>query len=224
MNFTHKFLNICFIITVILVMPIIFIGILKLYYIIIPGEEIGNISDWIVFSGSYIGIITAAFGIWYQVQVNKKYEIDKENKKKKENLISLFHLFIDASDNYSKFLTLFIEEETINKSICIFPSKNIMEQLILEADSDFKDILIRGYSRFFAIELYNNLKIDKLNLISKLEDDKKIFDMINCTLKKILNTIKKEEYNNYSKFKTYVSSELEILDANCYKIDKIKRS
>ena len=43
------------ILIIILLIPIIFIGVLKLYYLIIPGEEIGSKGDWISFSGGYIG-------------------------------------------------------------------------------------------------------------------------------------------------------------------------
>ena len=66
------------ILIIILLIPIIFISVLKLYYLIIPGEEIGSKGDWISFSGGYIGSIIAVWGIWWQVSNEKKNKEIKE--------------------------------------------------------------------------------------------------------------------------------------------------
>ena len=71
------------ILIIILLIPIIFIGVLKLYYLIIPGEEIGSKGDWISFSGGYIGSIIALWGIWWQVSNEKKNKEIKEEQRYK---------------------------------------------------------------------------------------------------------------------------------------------
>ena len=71
------------ILIIILLIPIIFIGVLKLYYLIIPGKEIGIKGDWISFSGGYIGSIIALWGIWWQVSNEKKDKEIKEEQKYK---------------------------------------------------------------------------------------------------------------------------------------------
>ena len=72
---------------VILLIPIIFIIILKLYYLIIPKEEVGIKGDWIIFSGGYIGSITALWGIWWQVDNEKKEEKKKMNIEILKNML-----------------------------------------------------------------------------------------------------------------------------------------
>ena len=71
------------ILIIILLIPVIFIGVLKLYYLIIPGKEIGIKGDWISFSGGYIGSIIALWGIWWQVSNEKKDKEIKEEQKYK---------------------------------------------------------------------------------------------------------------------------------------------
>lgn len=211
------------IINLILMFPFLLVLFLKVTYEIIPGEEIGNVGDWIGFLGGYVGAIVAIFGIWYQLQDNKRSELEKERRKNRENIISLFYLFIDACDNHSKFIKFFIIKKKIDKSICIFPSKNIMEQLILEADYDFKDILIRGYTRFFVIDMYSSLNLQGEELKEKLNGDYEVFILIVKTLKSILKEVKSSRYDDYDIFKKYVLSELKILDDKSYEIDGIDK-
>lgn len=211
------------VVNLILLFPFLLVLLLKVTYEIIPGEEIGDVGDWIGFLGGYVGAIVAIFGIWYQLQENKRNELEKEKRKKRENIISLFHLFIDACENYSSFMECFIREEKINKPLCIFPTKNIMEQLIIEADSDFKSILARGYARFFAIDMYNSLNLQGEKLREELNEDYEVFRLIVETLKSILKEVKSSRYDDYDIFKKYVLSELKILDAKSYEIDGIDK-
>ena len=211
------------IINLILIFPFLLVLFLKVTYEIIPGEEIGNVGDWIGFLGGYVGAIVAIFGIWYQLQDNKRSELEKGKRKNRENIISLFHLFIDACENYSSFMEYFIREEKINKSICIFPTKNIMEQLIMEADYDFKDILVKGYARFFAIDMYSSLNLQGEKLREELNGDYEVFILIVKTLKSILKEVKSTKYDDYDTFKKYVLSELKILDDKSYEIDGIDK-
>lgn len=211
------------IINLILLFPFLLVLLLKVTYEIIPGEEIGDVGDWIGFLGGYVGAIVAIFGIWYQLQENKRNELEKEKRKKRENIISLFHLFIDACENYSSFMECFIKEEKINKPLCIFPTKNIMEQLIIEADSDFKSILARGYARFFVIDMYSSLNLQGEELKKELNGNYKVFILIVKTLKNILKEVKLSRYDDYDTFKKYVLSELKILDDKSYEIDGINK-
>lgn len=66
--------------------PIFFIGILKLYYVILPGKEIGSVGDWISFSGGYVGAILALGGIWWQIN-HSKLEKQAELEEEYNNLI-----------------------------------------------------------------------------------------------------------------------------------------
>ncbi|MGL5902179.1 MAG: hypothetical protein ACRCZO_05780, partial [Cetobacterium sp.] len=74
MFFKGNILNFIFILSA----PIISIGILKLYYIIIPGEKIGSVGDWISFAGGYVGAIVALVGIWWQIKYDEK-KLNKQN-------------------------------------------------------------------------------------------------------------------------------------------------
>lgn len=74
--------------------PIFFIGILKLYYFILPGKEIGSVGDWISFSGGYVGAILALGGIWWQInhsKLEKQSEVDNEYK---NIIIYIHHLLV----------------------------------------------------------------------------------------------------------------------------------
>ncbi|MEG1506668.1 MAG: hypothetical protein RR478_04120 [Bacilli bacterium] len=59
--------------------PVLFIGVLKFYYIVIPGKEIGTVSDWTSFSGGYIGAVLALIGLWLQLHLEKASEKEKKN-------------------------------------------------------------------------------------------------------------------------------------------------
>ena len=75
------------ILIIILLIPVIFIGVLKLYYLIIPGKEIGIKGDWISFAGGYIGSIIGIWGIWWQVDNEKK------NKKRRGGIQKFFKIY-----------------------------------------------------------------------------------------------------------------------------------
>lgn len=151
------------ILIVVLLIPIIFIIILKLYYLIIPGREIGSKGDWISFAGGYIGSIIGLWGIWWQVNNEKKDRETKEEQKYKnfkkyiEQIIE-FNLkeLENSKENIIKTYTYhvrFLNRQTI----CSFKEidetlfKNYVDKILEERD----DILIELYN--FQWELKLNL-------------------------------------------------------------------
>jgi len=69
--------------------PIVFVGLIKLYYVIVPGEEIGEKGDWISFAGGYVGALLALGGIWWETN-HKKREKEKKENEEYDNFLSYF--------------------------------------------------------------------------------------------------------------------------------------
>lgn len=70
-------------ILVVITVPFIFCGILKIVYSL-PGEEVGEVSDWIGFGGTYLGAIIAVGGIVHQIESAEKNRVFLEEKQLKE--------------------------------------------------------------------------------------------------------------------------------------------
>lgn len=69
-DYTKDFIKKVFIV---IIVPFIFLGILKIVYLL-PGTEVGEVSDWIEFGGTYLGAIIAVGGIAYQIESAEKIE------------------------------------------------------------------------------------------------------------------------------------------------------
>lgn len=65
---------------IIIITPFIFLLTLKLIYTFLPGIEIGEVGNWIEFSGTYLGAIIGITGIAYQIY--RQSEDRKEDEKK----------------------------------------------------------------------------------------------------------------------------------------------
>ena len=155
------------ILIIILLIPIIFIGVLKLYYLIIPGEEIGSKGDWISFSGGYIGSIIALWGIWWQVSNEKKNKEIKEeqrykNFKKYVERIIDFNLkeLENSRENIIKTYTYHIR--FLNETLF----KIYIDKIIEEED----DILIDLYNLQLELKLNLNKTIGFCDEKAKLMD------------------------------------------------------
>lgn len=74
---------------VIFITPIVFVGLIKLYYVVVPGEEIGEKGDWISFAGGYVGALLALGGIWWETN-HKKNEKEKKENEEYNNFLSYF--------------------------------------------------------------------------------------------------------------------------------------
>lgn len=96
MFFKNNKINLGIMTVSIFLIPILFILILKMYYYILPGEEIGEIGDWISFSGGYVGAILALLGIWGQIVVQRRRE---ESEKKEKDIGFLKYLVFTIENN-----------------------------------------------------------------------------------------------------------------------------
>lgn len=75
------------IIPVLILFPVIFIGILKMFINFVPGEMIGSIDGWLGFLGGYFGVLGAVGTVWWQLNEEKNkvlnIKIEEQNIKKK---------------------------------------------------------------------------------------------------------------------------------------------
>lgn len=85
-DYTKHFIKINFLVVfilIVIIVPFIFFGILKIVYVF-PGTEVGVVSDWIGFGGTYLGAIIAVGGIVYQIESIEKNRVFLEEKQLKE--------------------------------------------------------------------------------------------------------------------------------------------
>lgn len=209
------------ILIVILLVPVIFIGIFKLYYLIIPGEEVGVKGDWISFSGGYIGSIIALWGIWWQVNNEKKYRKIKEEQKYK-NFKKYIERIIDfnlkelenSKENIIKTYTYHIRflnrQEIYNfKEIDETLFKIYIDKIIEEED----DILIDLYNLQLELKLNLDKTIgfcdEKARLINKIiifrVEKEKMFDI---QLKKEDDNLELYYFEQFMIFNNFLSSSL----------------
>ena len=160
-----KYLNLFVAILFILGTPVLFIGILKFYYLILPGKEIGKIGDWISFSGGYVGAILALGGIWWQIN-NSKIEKESEAKDEYKNIIKyIYHI-----STYN--LTELNKSKENLKCAWTFQKIFIDENSLLKYQN-FNSYIIDKYSPFFLKNGHSCI-LDLYLLITELKDIIKI--------------------------------------------------
>lgn len=206
------------ILVVILLIPIIFIIVLKLYYLIIPGREIGSKGDWISFAGGYIGSIIGLWGIWWQVNNEKKDRETKEEQKYK-NFKKYIEQIIDfnlkelenSKENIIKTYTYhvrFLNRQTICnfKEIDETLFKNYVDKILEEKD----DILIELYNFQWELKLNLDKTVElcdeKSRLINKIinfrDEKEKMFE------KEKDNTLKTYYFEQFMIFNNFLSASL----------------
>lgn len=204
------------ILVVILLIPIIFVIFLKLYYLIIPGREIGSKGDWISFAGGYIGSIIGLWGIWWQVNNEKKEKIRKEEEKYR-NFKKYIERIIDfnlkelekSKENIIKTYTYHIR--FLNRKE-IYDFKEINEtlfQIYIDKIIEEKDDILID---FYNLQLELKLNLDKvvelcdektrlINKIINFRDEKeKMFE------KEKDNTLKTYYFEQFMIFNNFLSA------------------
>lgn len=171
-----KIINILIFVTFILGIPILFIGILKMYYLIIPGEKIGNVGDWIGFSGGYVGALLALGGIWWQIEEEKNKANVVEINTKNETLYSFLVLISNFSDNMKEISEMYLKNYFEDNSKTFFSdklfsyNKDIFFQLVSKIDVSFYR---------YAIELSNLFSLLELRK-SKINNEKVCLETFYC--------------------------------------------
>jgi len=201
------------ILIIILLIPVIFIGVLKLYYLIIPGKEIGIKGDWISFSGGYIGSIIALWGIWWQVSNEKKDKEIKEEQKYKNfkkyveriidfNLKELENSRENIIKTYTYHIRFLNRQEIYNfKEINETLFKIYIDKIIEEED----DILIDLYNLQLELKLNLDKTIgfcdEKARLMDKItifkNEKKEIFEKENNNILKLYYFEQFMIFNNF---------------------------
>lgn len=176
MFFKNNKINLGIMIVSIFLIPILFILILKMYYYILPGEEIGEIGDWISFSGGYVGAILALFGIWGQIVVQRRKE---EAEKKEKNLGLLKYLVFMISKNVNTFencLEIRDEIKFVKNNVIDCDENKISKNLI---DDNLNTLFKYSWSSLFftTINKLNDF-YDKLNIITNRENKKLYNELI----------------------------------------------
>lgn len=70
-----------------IIIPFLFLLILRLTYDFLPGIEFGDKNSWITFGGTYLGAIVAIGGVVYQIKNVEKERGFKEKKNLKKLII-----------------------------------------------------------------------------------------------------------------------------------------
>lgn len=204
------------ILIVILLIPIIFVIFFKLYYLIIPGREIGSKGDWISFAGGYIGSIIGLWGIWWQVNNEKKEKIRKEGEKYR-NFKKYIERIIDfnlkelekSKENIIKTYTYhirFLNRKEIYdfKEIDETLFKNYVDKILEERD----DILIELYNFQWELKLNLDKTVEicdeKARLMTKIrifkDEKEKLFNDEKD------NTLKKYYFEQFMIFNNFLSA------------------
>lgn len=206
------------ILIVILLIPITFVIILKLYYLIIPGREIGSKGDWISFAGGYIGSIIGLWGIWWQVNNEKKDRETKEEQKYKnfkkyiEQIIA-FNLkeLENSKENIIKTYTYhvrFLNRQTICnfKEIDETLFKNYVDKILEEKD----DILIELYNFQWELKLNLDKTVELCDEKSRLMTKIRIFkdEKEKMFKEEKDNTLKTYYFEQFMIFNNFLSASL----------------
>lgn len=216
---------------IVLIIPILFIGVLKLYYLIIPGEEIGEIGDWIGFSGGYIGALVALGGIYFQILEDKKNKEIEEKKhllKQKQNILKYLEFNLNknkeffSENNYGNILDCtsfgFLKHESFPKVYSLnsdYIQNNINSILSLE---------IIGYKIIdFDFEI-NDFIISYSYLVRNLQTKKILLENIQEYLKNMLTSTENEYVGNGQFFFHKLSIQdilfqVSIIKSICYSLE-----
>ena len=161
-----KGLKFIFGILVALFIPIVFIVFLKICYFYLPGNTIGEVGDWIAFSGGYIGAIIALTGIWWQL--DRTTRVTKE--KAVDNALTYINFFVKFNlDNINKKKIEFIYEEYLHFEKNIIPTNNMYIKLY-EIESEFIQNNLTTYIELGIIEDVYKIKemINEFNIRGNL--------------------------------------------------------
>lgn len=206
------------ILIVVLLIPIIFIIILKLYYLIIPGREIGSKGDWISFAGGYIGSIIGLWGIWWQVNNEKKDRETKEEQKYKnfkkyiEQIIE-FNLKELENNKENIIKTYTYHVRFLNRqTICSFKEidetlfKNYVDKILEERD----DILIELYNFQWELKLNLDKTVELCDEKARLMTKIRIFkdEKEKMSEEEKDNTLKTYYFEQFMIFNNFLSASL----------------
>ena len=172
-----------------IIIPFLFLLILRLTYDFLPGIEFGDKNSWITFGGTYLGAIVAIGGVVYQIKNVEKERVFNEKKELKETYNFLIFYLKKMEKDFDLFNT------TLSN---ILKSSN-------NSGVDFKKIFTKG-------GMVVNLILDNyfLEQIKKISGQKIGLDLIELytqthNFEKILeNFATKEYYFNNEKFKKFL--------------------
>lgn len=94
-----------------------YIFFIRMVYLYVPGKMVGEIGDWISFSGGCIGAIVAILGVYFQFEnekKNRKEDFEKGIIEKQKGALKFFKIFFKTVKNNIEKLELFFERATIN--------------------------------------------------------------------------------------------------------------
>ncbi|MHA4990803.1 hypothetical protein [Cetobacterium somerae] len=172
-----------------IIIPFLFLLILRLTYDFLPGIEFGDKNSWITFGGTYLGAIVAIGGVVYQIKNVEKERGFKEKKELKETYNFLIFYLKKMENDFDLVAT--------NLSNILKSSDN--------SKVDFKRIFSEG-------EMVVNLILDNyfLEQIKKISGQKIGIDLIELytqthNFENILKEFAiKEYYFNDEKFKKFL--------------------
>lgn len=129
--------------------PIAFVFILPFFYSVILREwnkyinTIGNFDSWISFTGGYLGALLSLWGIWWQINNEKKRNEIKKIEEQKNALYAFFCLAYSVSDKFQSISEVYLKNFLIDGSQTHLPNtfysfdKELFFQIISNLDLRF---------------------------------------------------------------------------------------
>lgn len=176
--------------------PIIFMSFLYIF----NNKSIGNTSDWLGFLGGYFGIIGAIWGIWWQLDKEKREKEKEIFESQKNALMSFLHLTQNTAQRYHDYSEAFI---TLLKNKNDFDyisyktfeyNKVLYDNLLFKVPSKFQVIILKTMNKFNDFSLKDYLKKSKTNdkeILDFLDEEKKIYKLIKNELKDLILELSK---------------------------------
>lgn len=198
-------------IILLILFPIIFIGILKIFIKFAPGEMIGSIDGWLGFLGGYFGVIGTIGAVWWQLNESKKAQ-SLGSLKIYEYYFDRFLLDLHKDFSVKKMVEnlLFITDDVSGEYGCfVLPQKDftILENSFSSISSFSYSIdILKIINAFIHIEeialssqkkqsnmfhLFRNLSTELHNNSDKIKDD-----TIKNKLNEIYESLENEKIND----------------------------
>lgn len=199
------------IIVILIFIPFLVIGILKICLKYLPGETIGTADGWLGFLGGYFGILGALFSVWWQLnEINK----NERRKEKEEYRNFLKYIKILVENNLAEYNS---KKDNTLRLVCTFHCDFLSHDEILHISKLEKNIYLQYFDKIIKnnhliiVELFDIL-LETENIIKEtffhLKEKSVVLKEINNLIEKFARA---ENLNLIEKLKDTENENLEDL-------------